>query len=163
MLKPIVLIVLGASGWALGRTRPAVNLPWLALTLFTAVTAHSMMQSAFVETRLHDAVGDPRDNANEAVVLLIAAGEAVGLWVPFLAVPWTRFSARVWGSVYALGAATAAALAFYFPFDGYVIGEELRVAPDGPPYLLAAIVCLPVAGVGYLMGWLKSQNERTSG
>ena len=163
MLKPIVLVVMGVTGWALGRTRPAVNLPFLALTLFAAVTAHSMMQSAFVETRLHDTVGDPRGDANQAVVILIAAGEAVGLWVPFLVVPWARFGARVWGSLYALGAATAAALAFYFPFDGYVIGEELRVAPDGPPYLLAAIACLPVAAVGYLMGWLRSQNERASG
>ena len=98
MLKPIVLVVMGLTGWALGRTRPAVNFPFLALTLFAAVTAHSMMQSAFVEARLHEALGDPRNGANEAVVILIAAGEAAGLWVPFLAVPWTRFSARVWGS-----------------------------------------------------------------
>ena len=107
------------------------------------------------------AVGNPRDGANEAVVVLIAGGEAAGLWVPFLVVPWARFSARVWGSLYALGAATAAALSFYFPFDGYLPGQEL-IAPDGPPYLLAAIACLPVAGVGYLMGWLRSQNERAS-
>jgi hypothetical protein len=159
MLKPIVLVVIAAAGWALGRTRPAVNLPFLALTLFAAVTAHSMMQAAFVEARLHDRLGDPRDGANEAVVVLIAAGEAVGLWVPFLAVPWVRFRARVWGSLYALGAATAAALYFYSPFDLVVINENL-IAPEGPPYLLAAIACLPIAGVGYLMGWLRAQNER---
>jgi hypothetical protein len=158
MLKPIVLVVMGAAGWALGRSRPAVNLPFLALTLFAAVTAHSMMQSAFVEARLHEALGDPRDG-NEAVVILIAAGEAVGLWVPFLVVPWARFSARIWASLYAIAAATAAALYFYFPFDLLVIDEKL-IAPEGPPYLLAAIGCLPVAAVGYLMGWLKSQNER---
>jgi len=161
MLKPIVLLVMGAAGWALGRTRPAVNLPFLALTLFAAVTAHSMMQSAFVESRLHDALGDPRDDANEAIVILIAAGEAVGLWVPFLVVPWARFSARIWASLYAIGAATAAALYFYFPFDLVVIDEAL-IAPEGPPYLFAAIGCLPVAGVGYLMGWLRSHNERAS-
>lgn len=161
MLKPVVLLVLGLTGWALGRTRPALNLPMLALTLFAAVTAHSAMQSAFVETRLHQAMGDPREDASEFVVVLIAAGEAVGLWVPFLVVPWTRFSSRCWVSLYALSAATAAALVFYFPFDGVVFDGGL-IAPDGPPYLLAAIACLPVAGVGYLMGWLKAHNELAS-
>jgi hypothetical protein len=79
MLKPIVLLVLAATGWALGRNRPAVNLALFALTLFAAVTAHSLMQSAFAETRLHDTVGDPRDEGKEAIVVLIGAGEAVGL------------------------------------------------------------------------------------
>jgi hypothetical protein len=161
MLSPIALVVMGLTGWSLGRTRPAVNLPFLALTLFAAVTAHSTMQSAFVETRLHDAVGDPREDANAAVVVLIAAGEAAGLWVTFLLVPWTRFSARCWASLYMLGAATAAALAFYFPFDMVILDLDF-ISPDGPPYLLAAIACLPVAGVGYLMGWLRYQNERAN-
>jgi hypothetical protein len=162
MLKPIVLLVMGLAGWALGRTRPAVNLPWLALTLFAAVTAHSSMQSAFVDTRLHDALGDPRDDANAAVVVLIAAGEAVGLWVTFLLVPWARFTARCWVSLYMLGAATGAALAFYFPFDPDMFSSGL-IAPEGPPYLLAAIVCLPVAAVGYLMGWVKQVTTGDDG
>lgn len=159
-LKPAGFLAVLLAGWALGRMRPSVNLPLLALTMFAAVTAHSAMQSAFVEGRLHEALGDPRDGASEAVIVPIAAGEAVGLWVTFVVVPWARFGARLWVGLYVLATATLAAAAFYFPFDTVIFNEQV-VAPDGPPYLLAVIVLLPAGGVGYLIGWLRSHHERS--
>jgi len=158
MLKVAALLAMGVAGWALGRRRPAVNLLMIALAVFAAVTAHSGMQAAFVDGRLDLRLGDPRTGTFEGVIVLIAAGEAVGLWVPFLLVPWARFSARVWLAVYSLAAATIAAVYFYFPFDLVILNDAL-IAKDGPPYLLAWLACLPIGGVGYLLGWMKSMNE----
>ena len=158
LLTPTVFASVIVSGWLLGRARPKLNLVWLALTLFAAVTAHSGMQSAFVDGRLDQVLGDPRDG-NHAIVVLIAAGEAVGLWLPFLLTPWAQFGARLGAALYALAAAALAASWFYFPFDLVIVNEEM-ISPFGPPYLLAAFACLPVAGVGYLIGWLKSVNAR---
>ena len=156
MLKPIVLLAILATGWALGRLRPQVNLFLLALTLFAAVSAHSAVQTVVFENRLHVTLGDPRADAPAVVVVPIAAGEAVGLWLPFLLIPWARMTARLWAALYALSAALAAALTFYFPFDGLSFDSEFFPS-DGPPYLLAAVACLPVAGVGYLSGWMKTK------
>lgn len=161
LTKPIGLLVVFAAGWALGRARPPVNLLVLALTMFAAVTAHSGMQAAFFEGRLHAAVGDPRGGAPEAVLVLIAAGEAVGLWVPFLVLPWTHLTARLWGSVYVLATATLAAATFYFPFDVAFFNDGLLMPDDGPPYLLAVLALLPIAAIGYLGGWMRSYNDRT--
>ena len=154
MLKPIVLLAIFATGWALGRLRPQVNLFLLALTLFAAVSAHSAVQSVVFENRLHLTLGDPRADAPAVVVVPIAAGEAAGLWLPFVLIPWARVSVRLWAALYALSASLAAALTFYFPFDSVSFNSEFFPS-DGPPYLLAAIACLPVAGAGYLTGWMK--------
>jgi hypothetical protein len=93
-------------------------------------------------------------SAPALVVAPIAAGEAVGLWLPFLLIPWAPMRARLWTSLYALSAALAAALMFYFPFDGLAFDSDFFPS-DGPPYLLGAIACLPVAGLGYLSGWMN--------
>lgn len=155
MLTPIALLVMVIAGWLLGRARPKFEVGALVLTVFAAITAHSGMQAAFFEGRLDQTLGDPREGANQAVIFLIAAGEAVGLWVPWLLLPWTRFAARLWGALYALAAATLAAAYFYAPFDLVVVDRGL-ILHDGPPYLLAAIVCVPIAGLGYLLGLAKS-------
>jgi hypothetical protein len=156
MLKPLVLLAIVATGWALGRLRPQVNLFLLALTLFAAVSGHSAVQTAVFENRLHVTLGDPRADAPAIYVVPIAAGEAVGLWLPFLLIPWAPMRARVWAGLYALSAALAAALTFYFPFDGMSFDSDFFPS-DGPPYLLAAFVCLPIAAVGYLAGWMKAK------
>ena len=153
---PIVLLAILATGGALGRLRPQVNLFLLALTLFAAVTVHSGVQSVVFEQRFHVTLGDPRDDAPPLVVIPIAAGEAVGLWLPFVLIPWASAWARLWTALYVLSAAIAAALTFYFPFDG-VSFNGAWFPSDGPPYLLAAIACVPVAGVGYLTGWMKAK------
>ena len=158
MLTPIVVLVIAGAGWALGRVRGKVELVALIFTVFAAVTAHSGMQFAFIDGRLDQALGDPRDEAPAAVIVLIAAGEAVGLWLPFLVLPWTRIGARPWGALYALASATLAAVYFYFPFDLVVVSNEL-ISGDGPPYLFAVIVCLPIAGIGYFFGLVKANSE----
>lgn len=159
LLKPLTLLAVGVSGWALGHARPEVRIPVFILALFAAVSAHSTIQWAFLNGRLDRVLGDPSDGAQEAVIVLIAAGEAVGLWLPFLILPWAQFAARVWVALYALAAATLAAVYFYRPFDLIVISEEL-IAPDGPPYLFAALGCLPIAAVGFFVGWMKAQTDR---
>ncbi|HXT69368.1 MAG TPA: hypothetical protein VN700_06420 [Vicinamibacterales bacterium] len=160
LLQPAVLLATGFAGWALGRSGPVLQLPAFALTLFAAVTAHSGFQWAFIDgTRMDTVVGDPRDGAPAVAVILIAAIEAVGLWLPFLILPWAQASARVWGAAYILSACTAAAATHYFPFDAGVFDGQI-LSPDGPPYLLAAFACLPVAAVGYLIGWKQRQFAR---
>ena len=107
MLTAAVLLIIGATGWALGRVRPQVNVAMAVMAVFGAITAHSGLQWAFVDGRLHDALGDPRGAAPGVIVVLIAAGEALGLWLPILLIPWAQFAARVYGAIYALAAATA--------------------------------------------------------
>jgi hypothetical protein len=155
-LKPIIiLLAIGLAGWALARARPRVEVATAIMTVFAAIIAHSAMQYAFIDGRLDQVLGDPRTDADPIVVVLIAAGEAVGFWLPILVLPWAQFGARIWGALYALATAALAAVYFYFPFDLVVVSEEL-MAPDGPPYLLAAIICLPIAGIGYLLGRMST-------
>ena len=158
MLTAAVLLIIGATGWALGRVRPQVNVAMAVMAVFGAITAHSGLQWAFVDGRLHDALGDPRGAAPGVIVVLIAAGEALGLWLPILLIPWAQFAARVYGAIYALAAATAAAVAFYFPAD--LISLDTGFIPtDGPPYLLAALVCVPVAAIGFAAGWMGARGD----
>ena len=159
ILNVLCVMAIGVSGWAIGRARPAINLPVVVLTLFAAITAHSAMQWAFLEGRMDVVFGDPRRDASFAVVVLIAAAEAVGLWVPILVLPWAAgIAARVFAAVFALAASTLAASYHYAPFDLVVIRADL-IAPDGPPYLFAWLLCLPIAGLGLLLGWLQSSRE----
>ena len=158
MLVAAVLLVIGAMGWALGRARPRLNLTMTVLAVFAAITAHSGMQWAFVDGRLDGPLGDPRHTAPGVFVVLIAAGEAVGLWLPLLLVPWAQLNARICGALYVLSAATAAAVAFYFP-ENLIALNPAFIPTDGPPYLLAAFVCLPVAAVGFAVGWMQSRSE----
>ena len=158
MLTAIVALLIGVTGWALGRSRPQVNLVMAVFAVFGAITAHSGMQWAFLDGRLHTVLGDPRHDASPLVVLFIAAGEAVGLWVPLLFIPWAQMASRIWGALYALFAATAAAVAFYFPED-LVALNGILMTPDGPPYLLFVIICVPIAAVGYAAGWMKARDD----
>lgn len=158
MLTAAVLLIIGATGWALGRVRPQVNVAMAVMAVFGAITAHSGLQWAFVDGRLHDVLGDPRAGASGIVVPLIAAGEAGGLWLPILLIPWAQPAARMYGALYALAAATAAAVAFYFPDD--LISLDTGFIPtDGPPYLLAALFLVPVAAVGYAAGWMRARDD----
>lgn len=158
MLTAAVLLIIGATGWALGRVRPQVNVAMAVMAVFGAITAHSGMQWAFLEGRLHDALGDPRAGAPGVMAVLIAAGEAVGLWLPILLIPWAQFSARMYGALYAVLSAIAAAVAFYFPQD--LISLDTGFIPtDGPPYLLAAFVCVPVAAIGFAAGWMRARDD----
>jgi hypothetical protein len=98
-----------------GRNNP--DLGTTILTAFAAVTAHSMLQFAFLDGRLDVPLGDPRRGAPSVVVVLIAAGEAVGLWLPVVVLRWAQLSARLFGGLYMLASATVAAGYHYFPFD----------------------------------------------
>jgi hypothetical protein len=152
MILAAALAATVLAGWGLGRRRPGADPAMCIFAVFGAVTAHSMLQYAFIlEGRLDQVFGDPRRGAPEVVMVLIAAIEAAGLWLPVLLIPWARGGARAWGALYALASATVAAAYHYFPFDLVVVSDEL-VAPDGPPYLLAVFVLLPAAAVGYLVG-----------
>jgi hypothetical protein len=158
-LKPITFIAIIVAGWALGRARPAINIAFLVLAVFGAISAHSTIQWAFLDGRLDTVLGDPREDGFAHIAILVAAGEASGLWVTFLLIPWARFGARIPLAFYALAASALAALAFYFPFDAEMLNSEWLMPPDGPPYLLAAVACLPIAAVGFLIGWLGSSRE----
>jgi hypothetical protein len=159
MLISIVLLAVAVAGWGLGRVRKDVDLAMSVFAVFGAVTAHSTMQWAFLlEGRLDQVVGDPRGGAPAAAAVLVAAGEAVGLWLPVLLIPWARGAARFWGAAYMLSAAAAAAAYHYFPFDLPVMNDAL-VPGDGPPYLLAAFACLPIAAAGSLLGRMKSVDD----
>lgn len=158
-LKLIGLVAVAVSGWGLGRARPTLNLFVLVLTLFAAVTAHAGMQDVFFEERMDAVLGDPRKDAGPGVVVPIAAAETVGLWVPFLVLPWAPVRARVWAALYAIGAAILAAVLHYFPFDVPLVDKEF-IAIHGPLYLPAWFVCLPIAGLAFFMGWTKSFRER---
>ena len=153
----LFLLVVLVAGWVLGRMRPPVDLGTFVFALFGSVTAHSAMQWAFLEGRLDGVVGDPRSEVPAAAVILIAAGEAIGLWLPFLLIPWARPKARIWVVLYALATVTLAAVYFYFPFDVGPLSAALTGA-DGPPYLFAAIACLPIAGLICLVGYSTSYH-----
>ena len=159
MLKSIGLLAVLFAGWGIARTRPVVNLPVFALTLFVGVSAHSAVQSAIFENRLHERVGDPRAGAPDMVVVLIALGEAIGLWGAVLLIPWARFGARVWAAAYCVAAATVAGATFYLPVGDDFFFSGQTIGMDGPPYLLAAIVLLPIGAVGFLVGWLRNKNS----
>ena len=158
MLTGAVLLIIGVSGWALGRVRPQVNVAMAVMAVFGSITAHSGMQWAFLDGRLHDVLGDPRAGASGVVVPLIAAGEALGLWLPILLIPWAQSAARVYGALYALAASTAAAVAFYFPDDLVSLNTGF-IPTDGPPYLLVALVCVPVAALGFAGGWMRARDD----
>jgi hypothetical protein len=157
ILKPLAFLGIGLAGWLLGRARPTLNMPIFALALFAVISAHSGVQWAFLDGRLDQVFGDPRTDAPEAVIVLIAGGEAVGLWLPWLLLPWAPVGARFSAALYGFAASLLAAVYHYFPFDLMVMTDEL-IAPEGPPYLLAFVACLPMAAVGFLMGWLKSHT-----
>jgi hypothetical protein len=161
ILNWLLVLTIGVSGWVFGRSRPAFNLPVLVLTLFAAITAHSALQWAFLEGRMDVVTGDPRRDAPQAAMLIIAAVESAGLWLPFLLLPWTTVTPRVSAAVYALAAAALAVVYHYFPFDLVVISASL-IAPDGPPYLFAWFACLPIAAAGMLVGWLQSSREQAN-
>jgi len=153
VLELIALVGVGLSGWAMGRIKPAIQMPTLALTLFAAVSVHSAIQWAFIDGPRFDTVfGDPRQGASPAAIVPIAGGEAIGLWLPFLILPWAQRGLRGWTACYALAACVAAASAHYFPLDSNLFNASF-MAPEGPPYLFAVVACLPVALVGYLMSW----------
>jgi hypothetical protein len=159
----MVLLILGligvvVAGWALGRMRPEVNLATFVFALFGSITAHSALQWAFLEGRLDAVVGDPRTEVPAAAVILIAAGEAAGLWVPLLLIPWMRLAARWWVVFYVLAAVTLAAVYFYFPFDLMFIAADLLTA-DGPPYLFFALGCLPLAALPFIAGFVQSRRQ----
>jgi hypothetical protein len=158
MLTAAVLFIIGATGWALGRVRPEVNVAMAVMAVFGAITAHSGMQWAFIDGRMHDVIGDPRAGAPGVVAVIIAACEAIGLWAPLLLVPWAQTAARVYGALYALLAAIAAAVAFYFPDDLLSLNTGF-IPADGPPYLLAALVCVPIAMVGFAAGWMRANDD----
>jgi hypothetical protein len=158
MVTLVALLGVAVAGWGLGRSRRDADVGMVIITVFAAVTAHSAMQFAFVDGRLDQVLGDPRRDAPAATVVLIAAGEAIGLWLPVALVPWARGTARCWGALYTLAAATVAAAYHYAPFDLVVVSDEF-LSHDGPPYLLAVFACLPLAGVGFLAGRLKSLDD----
>ena len=158
MLTGVMLLIVGGTGFALGRVRPQVNLAMAVMAVFAAITAHSGMQWAFIDGRLDAVFGNPRHGAFAGMVVLIAAGEAIGLWLPLLLVPWAQPNARVYGALYALAASITAAVAFYFPDDLVTLSPGL-VPDDGPPYLLAAFALVPVAAVGYAAGWMRARDE----
>jgi len=158
MLTAAALLIIGATGWALGRVRPQVNVAMAVMAVFGSITAHSGLQWAFIDGRLHDVLGDPRGAAPGVIVVLIAAGEALGLWLPILLIPWAQFTARMYGALYALLAAIAAAVAFYFPDDLVSLNTGF-IPTDGPPYLLAAFACAPVAALGFAAGRMNARAD----
>ena len=158
ILKLLGLLGVAAGGWALGRMRPQVDLANFILALFGAVTVHSAMDWVFFENRVDGLVGDPRLGAPAPVILLIAAAESVGLWIAFLLVPWARFAGRLWTVLYLLGAATLAAVHYYFPFDLVVVGNTF-IPRDGSAYLLAAVACLPIAAIAYFFGFATTRKD----
>ena len=158
MISALVVIAIAVTGWALGRSRPRFNLVMVVFAMFGAVTAHSGFQWAFVDGRFHDVLGDPRQDASAAVVLPIAAIEALGLWLPVLFIPWAQAAARICGALYVLLSAVAAAVAFYFPDELISMGGMLS-GGDGPPYLLAVFGCVPIAAIGYASGWMRARDD----
>ena len=64
----------------------------------------------------------------------------------------------MYGALYALAAATVAAIAFYFP-DDLVSLDTGFIPTDGPPYLLAAFVCVPVAALGFAAGRMRARDD----
>ena len=159
MILAAALAAVVLAGWGLGRRRPGADLAMCIFAVFGAVTAHSMLQYAFIlQGRLDQAFGDPRRGAPEVVVVLIAAAEAIGLWVPVLLIPWARPGARAWGALYALASATVAAAYHYSPFDLVVVSDTF-LPTDGPPYLLAVFVLLPAAAFGYLVARSRKVDD----
>ncbi len=146
------------AGWGFSRTLKDADVGTTVLTVFAALTAHSGLQCAFIDGRLDVALGDPRAGSPLAVVILIAAGEAAGLWVPVLVLRWARLTARLWAGLYMLASLTVAASYHYFPFDLVVVRPDL-VADNGPPYLAAVFACLPIFGLGYLVGRTGAGNR----
>ena len=152
LLTYLSMLVVFAAGWGLGRVRPQVDLAMFVFALFGSVMAHSALQWAFLEGRFDGVVGDPRTEVPAAMVILIATVEAVGLWLPFLLIPWAPPKARLALAVYIAAAATVAAIYFYFPFDLGFVSREFLVF-DGPPYLFAALGCLPFAALAFVIAF----------
>jgi hypothetical protein len=64
----------------------------------------------------------------------------------------------MWGAMYVIAAATAAAVAFYFPEDLVALSGSL-MPTDGPPYLFAALVCVPIVALGYASGSIRARDD----
>jgi hypothetical protein len=158
MLSLAVLLAIAASGWAIGRTRPKVDIMMTIMAVFAAVTAQSGWEWAFIEEGFDAVFGDPRRDGGSWRVFPIAACEGAGLWLPVMLVPWAAWRARLLGGVYTLTAATMAAIYLYFPFDLVLIPEAL-VPPDPPPYILAAFLCAPIAAVPLIVGYTTSRMD----
>lgn len=157
------LVVIGVAGWGMARARPKYELVYFVFMIFASVSAHSAIQYAFIDGRLDGPLGDPRHPATSpAMLILIAAGEAIGLWVPFLLLPWAQMSVRVWGAIYAIATAVVAAVYYYFPFDPIIIDKSL-ISGFGPPYLLTVIVLMPVLAIGYVFGWMQAMGNPKGG
>jgi hypothetical protein len=162
MLLIGALVVIGVAGWAMGRARPKFELVYFVFMIFASVSAHSAIQYAFIDGRLDQAVGDPRGEAPDAILILIAAGEAIGLWLPFLLLPWAQGIVRFWGAVYAIATSVVAAVYYYFPFDPVILDKSL-ISGFGPPYLLTVIVLIPLLLIGYVLGWMQAMANPRGG
>ena len=157
VLQVIGVVLIVVTGWMFGRMRAPINLVTSVFAAFGVVSVYSAAEWAFIEGRSDVIFGDPRAG-NPALVLLIALLEPASIWVPLLVIPWTTMKARAWAVVYVFATAIQASIHYYFPFDLVVISKEL-IMPFAPAYLFAMAACLPIAAVGWLLGWSKAHAE----
>ena len=161
LLNPIGLAAVVAAGFGLGHSHLHVRLRAVAVTALIAAVLHASLKFALP----HDSIGGFAQRhvyggSGALVLILIAAVETAGLWVPVAVAPWAAFSARAWVTLYMLAAAVLGATGHYFPFDVVIINGEIR-GPKHPSYELDLVLLLPLGFIGYWLGWLRRRRRAT--
>jgi hypothetical protein len=131
----------------------------VALTALMAAVLHASLKFALPHDSIEGfAQQHVYDGGGALVLVLIAALETAGLWIPVAVTRWAGFATRSWVTLYMLGAAVLGATAYYFPFDTRIINGEI-MGPKHPSYELDLILSLPFGVVGYWLGRLSRKRH----
>jgi hypothetical protein len=161
LLNPIGIAAVVAAGFGLGRLHLQVRLRAVAMTALMAAVLHASLKFALPHDSIEGfAQRHVYGGSGALVLILIAAVETAGLWVPVAVTPWAAFSARAWVTSYMLAAAVLGAAGHYFPFDVRIINGEI-MGPKHPSYELDLVLSLPLGFIGYLLGWLRRRRRAT--
>jgi hypothetical protein len=148
-----------AAGFGLARSQLDVRFRTVALTALMAAVLHASLKFALPHNSIEVfAQRHVYDGSGALFLVLVAALETAGLWVPVAVIRWAVFSTRSWVTLYMLATAVLGATAYYFPFDTRILNGEI-MGPKHPSYELELVLSLPLGLVGYLLGRLRRKRH----
>jgi hypothetical protein len=147
-MKPLSILFVASIAYGLGKSDWRVR-PRLALaTVLLAGVLHGVLRVGLP----HEAIERFASSASLSILLmLVAALETAGIWLPVLLVPWGETRTRAAAAAYVIAAATLGALVYYQPFEIIIVNGE-ALGPTHPQYGLALIFSLVIAAVPFACG-----------
>ncbi len=159
VLKALGLLALLLSSFKLGESQLMIH-RWVAVaTALLAVVLHIGVGLALPRDAV-ERIARPwvYTAVGSLVLIMVAAVESAGVWLPVAFVPWAERSARAWATLYLLAAAVLGAIAYYFPFDAVIVNGEI-IEHRQPEYEVALVASLPFGIIGYVLGWRRGRSR----